>query len=602
MDQKQFDAVLSDAEKRLRRLQVLYEQWFVGIERVEPAMPRKELEDMLTRLRKEQVTNTAQRFRLQQLVQRHVSFSTHWRRIGRQIEEGTYQRDLQRAKRRQQKGPSKEASGPEVDVGYDMDIDVDLSDVMAEADRAAEAALEERASGPGLQPMAAAGQAAQAGVSTRTFDIETGQALKLSAAQGEPGSRGLQGRAAGTNLAEGWSPAPQEAVLAAGGGSAFASSTTQSAAAGAHYGADSRHGDVPQHGASARGASHGAQRGAAPTLGIAPGEAFGGAQAAAGATLHASRGDAAAVLPGAAPAQDAMHPGAAQLKGPRLAPPSAAGKPAAPPSGAGKPGAPPLAAGKPGAPPLAAGKPAAPPLGVIAPPPAVGGARKPLNPGAALPPPAAGGEREVSSATMRAARSALRPSEPSPEGGSEAKRPSGGPRGISPFALPSAGSVRPKPLTPPKAPPPPPGMPKPPGSAPAAAATASADAAPSAAAARPAAGAQAAAARPGGTPAARPAPAVSTRSAAQPRAAAAANRPANTNGPGSSAFDMERIYSQYVAAREQNRERTDNVKRDTLEKTIRNMLPQLEKKHAGKKIDFEVVVKDGKVALKPVAK
>ena len=66
--------------------------------------------------------------------------------------------------------------------------------------------------------------------------------------------------------------------------------------------------------------------------------------------------------------------------------------------------------------------------------------------------------------------------------------------------------------------------------------------------------------------------------------------------------DVQRIYSNYVAARKQNAERVDNVKLDNIEKTLRGMLPQLEKKHAGKKIDFEVVVKDGKVALKPVAK
>jgi hypothetical protein len=32
------------------------------------------------------------------------------------------------------------------------------------------------------------------------------------------------------------------------------------------------------------------------------------------------------------------------------------------------------------------------------------------------------------------------------------------------------------------------------------------------------------------------------------------------------------------------------------------MMPKLSQKHAGKQIDFEVVVKDGRVALKPVAK
>jgi hypothetical protein len=71
---------------------------------------------------------------------------------------------------------------------------------------------------------------------------------------------------------------------------------------------------------------------------------------------------------------------------------------------------------------------------------------------------------------------------------------------------------------------------------------------------------------------------------------------------GFSSSDLDRVFAQYVAARKQNAERVDNVKRDTIEKTLRGMLPQLEKKHAGKKIDFEVVVKDGKVALKPVAK
>jgi hypothetical protein len=94
------------------------------------------------------------------------------------------------------------------------------------------------------------------------------------------------------------------------------------------------------------------------------------------------------------------------------------------------------------------------------------------------------------------------------------------------------------------------------------------------------------------------------RAPAQP-VARPAPRPANTNAAHSGGFsssDVERVYGQYLAAREKNAERIDNVKRETIEKSIRGMLPQLEKKHAGKKIDFEVVVKDGKVALKPVAK
>jgi hypothetical protein len=102
-------------------------------------------------------------------------------------------------------------------------------------------------------------------------------------------------------------------------------------------------------------------------------------------------------------------------------------------------------------------------------------------------------------------------------------------------------------------------------------------------------------------------PPVAARPAApaRPSAAHAAPikaQPAAQSGGAFSNQDVERVYNQYVAARGRNAERTDNVRRETIEKTIRGMLPQLEQKHAGKKIDFEVVVKDGKVALKPVAK
>src|SRR4029079_5374340 len=89
MDQKQFEATLHDAETRLRRLKTLYDQWLSGFERLEPTVARNELDSVLRRLRAEQVRNTALRFRLQQLVQRHTMLVTYWRRIARQIEEGT---------------------------------------------------------------------------------------------------------------------------------------------------------------------------------------------------------------------------------------------------------------------------------------------------------------------------------------------------------------------------------------------------------------------------------------------------------------------------------------------------------------------------------
>lgn len=100
MTPKEFEITLSDAEVQLSRIKHLYEQWFQGIERIEPQIPRKQLERTIHLLRKTQPRNTALRFRFQTLIQRYTTLQTYWRRVGRQIEEGTYRRDLLRARRR----------------------------------------------------------------------------------------------------------------------------------------------------------------------------------------------------------------------------------------------------------------------------------------------------------------------------------------------------------------------------------------------------------------------------------------------------------------------------------------------------------------------
>jgi hypothetical protein len=88
-----------------------------------------------------------------------------------------------------------------------------------------------------------------------------------------------------------------------------------------------------------------------------------------------------------------------------------------------------------------------------------------------------------------------------------------------------------------------------------------------------------------------------------PPPASHAQRPSASGGSnGMSEAQIQRIYQRYVEARRQNAERTDNVRIETVAKTVRDMLPKLAEKHAGKSIDFEVVLKDGRVALKPVAK
>ena len=100
MTPKEFEILLADAEIQLSRIKHLYEQYFQGIERIEPQIARKQFDRAMHQLRKSQPRNTALRFRFQTLVQRYTTLQTYWRRVARQIEEGTYRRDLLRARRR----------------------------------------------------------------------------------------------------------------------------------------------------------------------------------------------------------------------------------------------------------------------------------------------------------------------------------------------------------------------------------------------------------------------------------------------------------------------------------------------------------------------
>jgi hypothetical protein len=121
MNLKEFDELLHDAEVRMKRLKALYEQWFQGIERLEPQVPRKDLERLFVILNREKPRNTAARFRLRQLVARYSTYTTLWGRIARQIEEGTYERDLRKVKRRG--GAEERRVEPKA---YELDLDQEV--------------------------------------------------------------------------------------------------------------------------------------------------------------------------------------------------------------------------------------------------------------------------------------------------------------------------------------------------------------------------------------------------------------------------------------------------------------------------------------------
>jgi hypothetical protein len=96
----ELEAEVDDLEPRIERLRALYEQYFMGLEKMEPATLRGEVDRKLWALRKKRIQNTGVRYRLQMLIQRYNTYQQYWQRIMREMERGTYMRDVLRVARR----------------------------------------------------------------------------------------------------------------------------------------------------------------------------------------------------------------------------------------------------------------------------------------------------------------------------------------------------------------------------------------------------------------------------------------------------------------------------------------------------------------------
>jgi hypothetical protein len=98
------------AEEDLEALKARYEQYFLGIERREPARERSEMKRRVEKLKEAFTKNTGLRFRLQTLHARFLSYERLWMRSAREKEAGTYRRDLFKARLRA-RGASPAQSG-----------------------------------------------------------------------------------------------------------------------------------------------------------------------------------------------------------------------------------------------------------------------------------------------------------------------------------------------------------------------------------------------------------------------------------------------------------------------------------------------------------
>ena len=99
--QKELDveAVINEFEQKLDRLKILYEQYFIGVEKREPLVPLKDVVRVMRQLEQVQIRNTGHRYRYRNLVQKFNVYRTYWNRTLREKELGTYHRDVARMSR-----------------------------------------------------------------------------------------------------------------------------------------------------------------------------------------------------------------------------------------------------------------------------------------------------------------------------------------------------------------------------------------------------------------------------------------------------------------------------------------------------------------------
>ena len=119
-----------ELEEELEELKAKYEMYFLGVERLEPVHRREDVKKKVSRIKAAFTRNTGLRFRLQTLYARYLSYERLWLRSAREREEGTYHRDVFKARLHAKPAVSKTAptaKAPAARKEKEVE-DVDLSD------------------------------------------------------------------------------------------------------------------------------------------------------------------------------------------------------------------------------------------------------------------------------------------------------------------------------------------------------------------------------------------------------------------------------------------------------------------------------------------
>jgi len=86
------DTLIREFDRRLERLRILYEQYFIGVAKRAPIIELKNVVRLKHELDRASLRNAAEKFRYNNLRQKFSSQRAYWDRTMRAIESGTYRR------------------------------------------------------------------------------------------------------------------------------------------------------------------------------------------------------------------------------------------------------------------------------------------------------------------------------------------------------------------------------------------------------------------------------------------------------------------------------------------------------------------------------
>ncbi|NIQ10411.1 MAG: hypothetical protein GWO23_12465 [Gammaproteobacteria bacterium] len=92
--------LLNQLEKELKELEIAYEQYFLGVEKVSPEQQRNKFTKRMRKMITYYIPQTDLRYRLNGISSRFNSYCGYWDRIQRLIDEGKYERHTSRIQRR----------------------------------------------------------------------------------------------------------------------------------------------------------------------------------------------------------------------------------------------------------------------------------------------------------------------------------------------------------------------------------------------------------------------------------------------------------------------------------------------------------------------